>query len=112
MLNSFSHIKERLPFLIRPISRVYMTGLNGKAVEAAIRNFLVQESIYCTIIICGLLWINEEFQSGIKGTWEGGLMDGHGDEDQSWKTDCFGFLLLQKSGTMGISETPLETTGK
>lgn len=81
MFNSISHIKDSP--LIRPISSVYMTGLNGKAVEAAIRNFPVQESIYCTIIICGLLWINEEFHSGIKETWEGGLMDGHGDTDRS-----------------------------
>lgn len=74
MLN-ISHIKEKKkknPSLIRPIFQVYMTGLNGKAVEAAIRNFPVQESIYCTIIIHGLLWANEELQSSIKETWEGG----------------------------------------
>lgn len=89
-----------------------MTSLNGKAVEAAVCNFPVQESIYCTIIIRGLLWVNEELQSGIKETWEAGLMDGHGGSDRSWKTERFAFPLLQKSGTVGISETPLESTGK
>lgn len=65
MLYSISHIKERIPCLIRPISQVHMTSLNGKSVEAAVRYFPVQESIYCTIIICGVLWVNEELQSSI-----------------------------------------------
>lgn len=40
-------------------------------------------------------------------------MDGHRDTDSSsWKTKRFGSPLLQKSGNMGIRETPLETAGK